>query len=607
MFPAVEGERGGTRGLVHERVRRVARSTPSRVAVSDRVQSLTYDELDRQASTLARRLRSIGVGPGVRVGICHERSAVNVVGALATLEVGGSYVGMDPSYPKARLEYMVRDAEVPVLLADSSTLERLGSTVAELIDLDLELDRLSPEARREDAVSFNDGTFDDRAFDLAAYVIYTSGSTGSPKGVQVSHRNLVSLVDWHTQAFEVGATDRASVLASPAFDASVWELWPYLTVGASLHIPGRDIVTVPERLRDWLVATRITIAFVPTPLAEALLDLPWPNDVALRFMLTGGDVLHLPAATEPPFALVNNYGVAEATVVSTSGLVAFGGRVDRVPGIGRAIAGTRLYVLDADRRPVRAGDAGELYIGGAGVAIGYLNRPDLTADRFLSDPFAPETPARMYRTGDLVRMNAEHEYEFLGRLDTQVQVRGQRVELDEIAAALMAHPTVAQSVVIARDAQPGNVQLIAYVVASREQRLDHQDLRNHVLSRLPGFMVPSAFVELESLPLTSNGKVDRDALRAPEPFVGESENGRTPVEAAIAEILAELLALISVGLHENFFELGGHSLMAAQLLVRIEEQFDVELPMLTVFDNPTAAGIAAAIERDLSPHPSLGA
>jgi amino acid adenylation domain-containing protein len=574
--------------LVHERVREVARARPASLAVAERVQSLTYGALDARANALAHRLRALGVGPGVRVGLCHERSAVSVVGALATLKASGAYVGLDPAYPDSRLENMLRDAAVPVLLTQRSMMQRLGSVCAEVIDLDV--DPAPTDACREPPDDL--ATVDD-----AAYVIYTSGSTGEPKGVQVSHGNLVSLVDWHRRAFTVGPADRASALASPAFDASVWELWPSLTVGASLHIPESKTAAVPDLLRDWLVATGITISFVPTPLAEALLDLQWPADVALRLILTGGDLLHRRPAPGTPFALVNNYGVAEATVVSTSGLVAPDTGAGGVSSIGRPIAGTQLYVLDADGRPIRAGEAGELYIGGRGVAIGYLNRPGLTAERFRPDPFDSEPGARMYRTGDLVRFTPEGECQFLGRLDNQVQVRGQRVELDEVVAALTSHPAVGRCVVVAREKEPGNLQLVAYVVPSDRHVPGRQELRDHLSSRLPAYMVPTAFVVLEALPLTRNGKVDHEALPAPKRGVSEGGViGATPTEAALAEIFAELLDIDGFDRHDNFFELGGHSLIGAQLIARIDEHFGVDVILLEIFDNPTLAEMAEIVD-----------
>lgn len=583
---------GGRTGPVHRRVRDVAVARPDSLAISDGARSLTYGSLEASANGLAHRLRALGVGPGVRVGLCHDRAAVTVVGALATLKAGGAYVGLDPAYPDARLEYMLGDAAAPVLLSQRSVTQRLGRVGAEVIDLDHDIDlhRATGDACRQPPDELT--TADD-----VAYVIYTSGSTGHPKGVEVSHGNLTSLVDWHRQAFTVGPADRASVVASPAFDASVWELWPYLTVGASLHVPEPATAAAPDALRDWMVAAAITIGFVPTPMAEVMLDLEWPPDVRLRTLLTGGDVLHRRPAPGTPFALVNNYGVTEATVVSTSGTVSPDAGAGGVPSIGRAIAGTRLYVLDTDARPVPPGEAGELHIGGRGVAIGYLDRPDLTAERFLPDPFTSEPGARMYRTGDLVRLGPEGDVEFLGRLDNQVQVRGHRIELDEIAAALTTHPAVERSVVVAREEEPGDRRLVAYVVPSNGGVPGRQELRDHLSSWLPAYMVPTAFVEMETLPVTANGKLDPDALPAPKRGVSEgSVVGATPTEAALAEIFTELLDIDGFGRHDNFFELGGHSLIGAQLIARIHEHFGVDVILLEIFDNPTLAGMAEIVD-----------
>ena len=574
---------------VHGQARAIALSRPDSLAVSDRTQSLTYGALEAQANALAHRMRALGVRPGVRVGLCHERAAVTVVGALATLKAGGAYVGLDPAYPAARLEYLLRDAAVPVLLTQASVIEVLAPVDAEVIDLD-----------QNTADSRSDPPSDLTTINDIAYVIYTSGSTGEPKGVEVSHGNLLSLVDWHREAFSVCPADRASVVASPAFDASVWELWPYLTAGASLHIPNVVPAAAPDALRDWMVETAISIAFAPTPLAEALLKLAWPSEVPLRVLLTGGDRLNRRPAPGTPFEVVNNYGVTEATVVSTSGRVAPALGGDGAPSIGRPIAGTHLHVLDANAGPVPPGEAGELHIGGAGVAIGYLNRPDLTAARFLADPFASEAKARMYRTGDLVRFLPGGELQFLGRLDNQVQILGHRVELDEVDAMLTSHPAVDKCVVVAREREAGDRGLVAYVVPANGKPVSRGELREHLSTRLPAYMVPATFVEMDTLPITSNGKLDRTALPAPAPRAssGRTAHDRTPVEVAVTTILEELLELDGVGEDDNFFELGGHSLMAAQLVARLQGHFNVELPLLAIFDNPTAAGIAAEIERD---------
>ena len=575
---------------LHRRVHGVALSGSTQLAVRDGLHSLTYAELETCANALAHRLRALGVRPGARVGLCHQRSAVSVIGALATLKAGGAYVGLDPVYPDARLDFMIRDSEVAVLLTRSSMTERLLYPPAPVIDLDSFMSETGGADQPPDDLA----TIDD-----VAYVMYTSGSTGEPKGVEVSHRNLLSLVEWHHSAFGVGERDRASVLAAPAFDASVWEVWPYLTAGASLHVPDVAVAAAPRALRDWLVDVGITVTFVPTPMAETLLDLNWPPNGALRFMLTGGDVLHRRPPPSTPFTLVNNYGVTEATVVSTSGVVSPDVGDGSAPSIGRVITGTRLYVLDTDGRPVQPGDAGELFVGGAGVARGYVNRPTATAERFVADPFTAEPDARLFRTGDLVRVGLEGEVHFLGRLDTQVQIRGQRVELDEVAAVLTTHPAVSRCAVIAREREHGSLQIVAYVVPTNMALLDRRELRAHLATWLPLYMIPTAFVQMDTLPVTANGKLDCSELPAPKRAPVAQPEGATSVEATVIAILEDLLELDGVDKDDNFFELGGHSLMGAQVVARLEDRFDLEVDLLTMFDNPTAAGIAAVIEQDL--------
>ena len=379
-------------------------------------------------------------------------------------------------------------------------------------------------------------------------------------------------------------------------------MWPYLTAGASLHVPDPAAAVAPRSFRDWLVDAGITIAFVPTLMAESLLELDWSPDGALRFVLTGGDVLHRRPPRSMPFTLVNNYGVTEATVVSSSGPVSPDGGDGCVPSIGRAIAGTRLYVLDEEGRPVQSGEPGELFIGGDGVAIGYLNRPAATAERFVTKCLTGDPGARLYRTGDLVRVGLEGEVYFLGRLDTQVQIRGHRVELDEVAAALTTHPAVSRCVVVAPEVGRGDRRLVAYVVAANGVVPDRRELREHLATWLPLYMIPTTFVEMDALPVTTNGKVDRNLLPAPERTLadgGGRSAGITSVEAVVIAILEEVLELDGIDREDNFFELGGHSLMGAQIVIRLEDRFDVGVDLLTIFDNPTVAGIAAVIEQDL--------
>jgi len=367
--------------------------------------SLTYRRLDSAANALALRLRALGVKPGVLVGICADRSAASIVGALAVLRAGGGYVGLAPAQTDERLAALCEHAGIGVLLTHASMLDRLPGVACRVLDVDAALNappalqRIEPSAGPDDV----------------AYVIYTSDSSGAPQGVEVSRASLRALIDWHTYAFAVTVHDRASVIASPASDASVWETWPYLVAGASLHVADDATTCAPAALQRWLLDTQITIGFVPTPMAELLLELPWPADAALRTMLTGGDVLHRRPAPGTPFALVNHYGVTEAAVVSTSGVVTPGGT--GLPSIGRAIAGTTLRVITPDGHLAETGAPGELFISGPSVALGYVNRPELTAARFVVDPFATEPGTRMYRTGDVARITEDGNVELLGRVE----------------------------------------------------------------------------------------------------------------------------------------------------------------------------------------------
>ncbi len=576
---------------IHQLVELQVKERPDAIAVTCGEEALSYAQLNCRANQLAHYLHKLGVGPGTLVGLCVERSPELVVGALGVLKAGGAYVPVDPLYPEERLVFILEDTRSPVLLTQAHLgLGALASGV-QVICLDADWGLIAQE--REDNPTSRVTQRD------LAYVIYTSGSTGWPKGVQLEQKGLLNLVYWHQRAFDVSWMDRVSQIAGPGFDASVWEVWPYLTAGASIHIPSDEIRALPDKLRDCLVSEAITISFVPTPLADSMMLLDWPSDIALHTLLTGGDKLHGNPSPNLPFELVNNYGPTEDTVVATSGVVPPKESVESAPSIGRPIANTQIYLLDACLQPVPMGVPGELHIGGTGLARGYLNRPELTAERFIPNPFSSEPGARLYKTGDLVRYRPDGNLEFLGRIDHQVKIRGFRIELGEIETVLRKHPALKETMVMAREDTPGDRRLVAYVVPEEEPS-PAGELRRFLKEKLPEYMVPSAFVTLEALPLTPNGKVDRGALPSPDWTRPELERAfvapRTPVEEVLSGIWAQVLGVERIGVHDNFFELGGHSLLAIQLVSRLREAFQVELPLRDLFETPTVADLAERID-----------
>ena len=570
-----------------------ARLHPDKVALVMAPERLTYAELELRATQLANYLQSRGAGPEVLVGICLERSPEFVIAAMAILKCGAAYLPMDSAHPPERLRFIANDAAICLLVTQAKFAERFATLSIEVIALDAEKDAIQRQPTESHEVELE--------IDHLAYVIYTSGSTGQPKGVEITHRNLSNLVSWHVGAFGLDSSARATFQAGVGFDAAVWEIWPALTVGASLYLPDESTRLAPESLRDWLVAQQITISFVPTAIAEQLIALPWPPETALRFLLTGADTLHRYPPPGLPFALVNNYGPTECTVVATSGVIAAEGDRDGLPSIGFPIDHVRIHIVDEQHQEVPNGATGEIYIGGAGVARGYRNRTDLTAERFVADPLSGEA-GRLYRTGDLARRLPNGEIAFLGRIDDQVKIRGYRIELGEINAVLSEHPSVQASVVIAREDAPGEKRLVAYVVPAAAFGRDEKGLREAIRRLLPDYMEPAAFVWMESLPLTPNGKVDRAAL--PPDIENDSRAGefvapRTPVEETLAGIITEVLKLPRVSVHDDFFHLGAHSLLGAQVVARIRGVFGTDLKLLDVFDAPTVAELAVKIEQSL--------
>ncbi|MHA7627475.1 amino acid adenylation domain-containing protein [Corallococcus sp. M7] len=571
---------------VHARFGAWAERTPDALAVAFAGDALTYGQLEARANRLAWHLRGLGVGPDVPVVLCLERSTAFVEAALGVLKAGGAYVPLDPSAPPERLQSILEDVRAPVLLASRNT---TALTLPPDCKCLLAEDGFSATGAPAHAPPELTGPRH------LAYVIYTSGSTGRPKGVELEHAGLAHLVDWHQRTYALTPEDRTTQAAGPAFDAAVWELWPTLTAGASLHIVDDEVRALPERLVAWLTEERITRCFLPTPLAEAVLTQPWPAHTALRTLLTGGDRLHRGAPEGTPFQLINHYGPTECTVVATCGPVT-AGAVN--PPIGRPIVNTQAYVLDARQQPVPVGVPGELWLGGLGLARGYLNQPELSARAFVPHPFDARDGARLYRTGDRVRFLPDGALEFLGRTDAQVKLRGLRIELGEVESLALEHPAVRQAIATVREDGPGGKRLVLHAVVAPGQTCTEADLKAHLRRRLPESVMPSAIVFLDALPLTLNGKVDRRALRAPD--ITPRADGVAPRDATeqrLADIWTELLGTPRVGVHDDFFELGGNSLLATQVISRVRESFGVDVPLRSAFEARTVAALAQVVSR----------
>ncbi|WP_259740732.1 amino acid adenylation domain-containing protein, partial [Pseudomonas poae] len=565
------------RGLtLHQRIEQQVQRNPQAVAAVYDGQTLSYAELNQQANHLAFQLIELGVQPDDRVAICARRSLETLVGLVAILKAGAAYVPVDPAHPLDRIGYLLEDSAPVAVLVQPGLAERLPTLQVPVLELD---------SRLLQGVACDNPQVVGLTPAHLAYVIYTSGSTGLPKGVMVEHQTVENLVNWHCEAFDLRAGSHTSSVAGFGFDAMAWEVWPALCVGATLHLPpatqGNEDI---DALLAWWLAQPLDVSFLPTPVAEYAFSQHLQHPT-LKTLLIGGDRLRQFSQAQR-FTLVNNYGPTEATVVATSGVITAGQTLH----IGKPVANAQAYVLDAQLKPVPLGVTGELYVGGAGVARGYLNRAQMTAERFLKDPFSADPQARMYRTGDLVRWLADGTLEYLGRNDDQVKIRGVRIELGEIDSCLAAHPQVREAVVLARDGR-----LVAYFTA--DAALDIETLRGFVQAQLPEYMVPAAYVQLDSLPLTANGKLDRKALPEPGLEAMLSRGYEAPqgeVETTLAQIWADVLKLEQVGRHDNFFELGGHSLLAVGLVERMR-QAGLQADVRVLFSQPTLAALAAAV------------
>lgn len=589
---------------IHQLIEEQAAKTPDAIAVAFKDAAITYAELNARANRLAHRLIADGVNPDDRVAIAFERSIEMVVALLATLKAGGAYVPLDPAYPQERLQVMLRDSAPRVLLTQERILPRLGPVPSATSVLTLDA---GPEAWP----GYSSENPDPRALGLTsshlAYIIYTSGSTGAPKGVMVEHRSLQASTNARLRRY--GPYGKFLLVASISFDSSVAAIFGSLTTGGTLVVSSSEAVLAPELIAGLLARWQITgILAVPSFLNELCARSASGQAAELKQVVTAGEpcpaeLVDKVARWAPGALLYNEYGPTEATVWATVQCCEEWRLPAPVP-IGRPIANTRIYILDAAGDPVPVGAVGEIHIGGAGVARGYLNHPDLTAERFLRDPFAEaagQANARMYRTGDLARWLPDGTIAFLGRNDHQVKIRGFRIELGEIEARLRSHDGVQEAAVLAREDRPGEKRLVAYYTGPA--RIAVADLRAHVASSLPDYMVPSAYMHLSALPLTPNGKLDRQALPTPDQdtafAVRSYEAPQGPIEVGLAAIWSELLQHERIGRHDDFFDLGGHSLLATQAAARIRRDFAVELPLHAVFESTTLERLGARVQEAL--------
>ncbi|MFD3167091.1 amino acid adenylation domain-containing protein [Herpetosiphon sp. NSE202] len=577
--------------LVHEAVEFWAHQQPHSIAIHHAEDWLSYQMLNQQANHMAHWLIAQGIQPEMRVALYLDRSINLIISMLAILKAGASYVPIDPTYPQERVEFILADANVRLVITDQRLRDQFNHH--ELACLVVDQDHWQAQPHHNPGLLIDPHQL--------AYVIYTSGSTGQPKGVAVEHQSLCNLIAWHQSAFQITPHDRATLLASIAFDASVWETWPYLSSGAALVIVADSLRTDAHQLHQWLLAEQITISFMPTPLAEQLVQFEWPRQTALRWLLTGGDTLQLYPSAALPFQLVNNYGPTENTVVSTSGSVWADATTHKRPSIGRPISNSQAFVLDQALNFVPQGVVGELYLGGSSLARGYLNQPGKTAEAFIPNPWGEERGSRLYRTGDLARYNLQGQLEFVGRRDVQVKIRGFRIELGEIEAQLHQYPSIQQAIVLVDQAT--TKRLIAFVVSQAKSTVDQQSLQQWLKQRLPAYMIPARIIELDSMPITSNGKIDQRQLHRLIPLEQAPLTPlANPIEQQIAQIWQELLQTNELGRESHFFELGGHSLLATQVLARLRAQINQAIPLALLFEAPTIGELALRLDQMAQPN-----
>ena len=578
---------------IHRIFEAQARATPAAVAVSSEDGEMTYAELNQRANRLARHLRKVGIGGDRLIGICTDRTPEMVVGLLAILKSGGAYVPLDPGYPRERLAFMLEDMRAAVLITEEGFLNRLPELAARVVCLDR--DHLEIAGQSGEDLD-GDGSADD-----LAYIIYTSGSTGNPKGVAVPHRAVNRLV-LHTDYVDITTADVIAQVSNISFDAATFEIWGALLNGARLCVISTNTLLAPQELSRAIERHGLTTIFLTTALFNQFVQQIPAALGRLHNLLFGGEAVDAGSVGEllekgRPKRLLHVYGPTETTTFASWYRVEGVSKNATIVPIGRPIANTEIYILDPHMNPVPAGVVGEIHIGGDGLARGYWNRPDLTGERFIANPFSAGAANRLYKTGDRARYRSDGEIEFIGRLDDQVKIRGHRIEPGEIASVLSQCRGVQECIVAVRSAAYGQKELAAYVIAAQDAGLTSNDLRVFLRAKLPDYMIPAGFLFLERFPLTPNGKINRKALPAPEHQErGESfREPRGPMEIALAHIWSELLGVSLIGRNDNFFDLGGHSLLATELLARVDAELGADLPLRVLFEGPTIEQLAPRI------------
>ena len=565
---------------INELFNEIVKKYPDKSAVIFKEQKLSYQELNKKANIIANKLRKKNITRDNIVGILIDPSLEMLIGIMGILKAGAAYLPIDTEYPKDRIEYMIEDSKATILLTKKTLINGFNFN-GDIIDLE---DENLYVGNSSEPKLINSPT------DLA-YVIYTSGSTGKPKGVLIEHRSLINLCEWHNRFYEVTSNDNSTKYAGFSFDASVWEIFPYLIAGASIHIIDKSIKLDVSALNNYFEKNKISIAFLPTQMCEQFMT---TENKSLRKLVTGGDKLNV--FKKKSYDVINNYGPTENTIVTSYFTV--DKEYKNIP-IGRPVDNTIIYILDENNNIVNIGEEGELCVAGVGLARGYLNRPDLTDQKFVENPFAKGE--KMYRTGDLAKWNENGDVEFLGRIDTQVKIRGFRIELGEIESCLLKHDAVGQVVVADKEDAHGYKYLCAYIVPSKEMP-SASDLKEHLSKEVPYFMVPSLFVEIESIPLTPNGKIDRRALPTPSYDMNNEvrENFETPeneTEEKLLSIWKDLLEFSLISVEDDFFQLGGHSLKATMMTSRIESEFNVQIALSEIFKSPTIRDISNLIKK----------